>query len=124
KVRMYGTPVVKIGFERFENGLGVNVIGAAINEPDFVGSNGKWKGLVGERRPVLGVKVEDIERMKKNWKDSKAIANMPIVKSILREEAGGVLALPKLVSEEEKAKYNENPSKWLKENNYSMPITS
>ncbi|WP_158612540.1 hypothetical protein, partial [Leptotrichia sp. OH3620_COT-345] len=32
--------------------------------------------------------------------------------------------LPKLVSEEEKAKYNENPSKWLKENNYSMPITS
>ncbi|WP_158612566.1 hypothetical protein, partial [Leptotrichia sp. OH3620_COT-345] len=32
KVRMYGTPVVKIGFERFENGLGVNVIGAAINE--------------------------------------------------------------------------------------------
>jgi len=124
KVRMYGTPVTKKTFEEFEPTLGIEVVGAAVNEPDFVGSNGKWKGIVGERRPVLGVYPEDIARLKRSWKDSKAIANTPVLKAILREEPGAVLAVPKLVSEEEKEKYKENPSEWMKKNGYSIPVTS
>ena len=123
KVRMYGTPVTKKTFEEFEPTLGIEVVGAAVNEPDFVGSNGKWKGIVGERRPVLGVYPEDIARLKRSWKDSKAIANTPVLKAILREEPGAVLAVPKLVSEEEKEKYKENPSEWMKKNGYSIPVT-
>ena len=124
KVRMYGTPVTKKTFEEFEPTLGIEVVGAAVNEPDFVGSNGKWKGIVGERRPVLGVYPEDIARLKRSWKDSKAIANTPVLKTILREEPGAVLAVPKLVSDEEKEKYKENPSEWMKKNGYSIPVTS
>ena len=124
KVRMYGTPIRKKTFEEFEPTLGIEVVGAAVNEPDFVGSNGKWKGIVGERRPALGVYPEDIARLKRSWKDSKAIANTPVLKAILREEPGAVLAVPKLVSEEEKEKYKENPSEWMKKNGYSIPVTS
>ncbi|EEY35372.1 hemagglutinin repeat-containing protein, partial [Pseudoleptotrichia goodfellowii] len=46
-VRMYGTPIAIKSYQNFEGVLGINVLGAAVNEPDFVGSNGKWAGLIG-----------------------------------------------------------------------------
>ncbi len=123
-VRMYGTPIAIKSYQNFEGVLGINVLGAAVNEPDFVGSNGKWAGLIGERRPILGTGKEDIARLKATIKDSKLASEIPVLKAILREEPGAVLPLPKLVSEEEKAKYEANKSEWLQKNGYSMPITS
>ena len=123
-VRMYGTPIAIKSYQNFEGVLGINVLGAAVNEPDFVGSNGKWAGLIGERRPILGTGKEDIARLKATIKDSKLASEIPVLKAILREEPGAVLPLPKLVSEEEKAKYESNKSEWLQKNGYSMPITS
>ncbi|EEY34360.1 hypothetical protein, partial [Pseudoleptotrichia goodfellowii] len=77
-----------------------------------------------ERRPILGTGKEDIARLKATIKDSKLASEIPVLKAILREEPGAVLPLPKLVSEEEKAKYESNKSEWLQKNGYSMPITS
>ncbi len=125
-IRLYGSPVTTKVFRNLSEDLGIRVVGSAINIPDMIGNDGKWFGIIGERRPIIG--TMNLENLNKKWKDSEMISNLPILKALFREEAGTVLPLPIKVSDEEMTEYNslseEGKISWLRKHNYSMPITN